>query len=235
MAYSEPARTAAGRTRSTILAALVVVSGALIGFLACQPLTSSSSSPFSSSSSSSVASPTDIPHGDRHRAPGEADGARAPGEADGVVDGADGVVPDGVTVFDDGFPAVANLDPDLLGALRQAGTDAGDDGVAFVVNSGWRSPEYQEQLLQEAVSEYGSEEEAARWVATADTSLHVSGDAVDIGPSDATAWLSEQGDDYGLCQIYGNEPWHYELRPEAIDHGCPPMYADPTQDPRMQQ
>jgi D-alanyl-D-alanine carboxypeptidase len=45
---------------------------------------------------------------------------------------------------------------------------------------------------------------------------------------------SEHGADYGLCQIYGNEPWHYELRPEATDHGCPPMYADPTQDPRMQ-
>jgi zinc D-Ala-D-Ala carboxypeptidase len=230
-AYREPARTAGRRTRSTILVALVVVSGALVGFLAYQPLTSSSFSP----SSSSVASPTDIPDGDRHRAPGEADGARARGEADGLVDQADGVVPDGVTVFDDEFPAVANLDPDLLGPLRQAATDAADDGVEFQVNSGWRSPEYQEQLLREAVSEYGSEEEAARWVATADTSLHVSGDAVDIGPSDATAWLSEYGDDYGLCQIYGNEPWHYELRAEAIDHGCPAMYADPTQDPRMQQ
>jgi hypothetical protein len=86
-----------------------------------------------------------------------------------------------------------------------------------------------------AVSKYGSEEEAARWVATADTSAHVSGDAVDIGHSDATAWLSEHGAEYGLCQIYSNEPWHYELRPEAIDHGCPPMYADPTHDPRMQQ
>jgi hypothetical protein len=63
----------------------------------------------------------------------------------------------------------------------------------------------------------------------------VSGDAVDIGPSDATAWLSGHGAEYGLCQIYSNEPWHYELRPEAIDHGCPPMYADPTHDPRMQQ
>ena len=145
------------------------------------------------------------------------------------------MVPDGVTVFDDEFPAVANLDPDLLGTLRQAATDAGDNGVAFVVNSGWRSPEYQEQLLREAVSEYGSEEEAARWVATADMSLHVSGDAVDIGPSDATAWLSEQGAEYGLCQIYGNEPWHYELRPETTDHDCPRMYADRTRDPRMQQ
>jgi hypothetical protein len=25
------------------------------------------------------------------------------------------------------------------------------------------------------------------------------------------------------------------MRPEAIDHGCPPMYADPPHDPRMQQ
>ena len=63
----------------------------------------------------------------------------------------------------------------------------------------------------------------------------MSGDAVDIGHSDATAWLSEHGAGYGLCQIYGNEPWHYELRPEAVDHGCPRMYADPTHDPRMQR
>ena len=47
--------------------------------------------------------------------------------------------------------------------------------------------------------------------------------------------LSEHGRAYGLCQIYGNEPWHYELRPEAIAHGCPAMYADPTHDPRMQR
>ena len=58
-------------------------------------------------------------------------------------------------------------------------------------------------------------------MATPETSAHVSGDAVDIGPSGAAAWLSEHGRAYGLCQIYGNEPWHYELRPEAVDHGCP--------------
>jgi hypothetical protein len=63
----------------------------------------------------------------------------------------------------------------------------------------------------------------------------VSGDAVDIGPSAARAWLSQHGAEYGLCQIYRNEPWHYELRPEAIDDGCPPMYADPTHDPRMRR
>jgi zinc D-Ala-D-Ala carboxypeptidase len=196
MSYSEPARAAAGRTRSAILAALVVVSAALVGVLGHQSL---------AVPSSSATSPID------------------------------GVVPDGVTVFDDEYPAVANLDPALLGALRQAATDAAGDGVGFFVDSGWRSPQYQEQLLREAVSRYGSEAEAARWVATADTSAHVSGDAVDIGHSDATAWLSEHGAGYGLCQTYSNEPWHYELRPEAIGHGCPPMYADPTHDPRMQQ
>ena len=146
-----------------------------------------------------------------------------------------GAVPDRATVFDEGFPAVANLDPALLDALRDAAADASDDGVVFDLNSGWRSPAYQERLLREAVAEYGSAQEAARWVATADTSPHVSGDAVDIGPSDATAWLSEHGSGYGLCQIYGNEPWHFELRLEAVDRGCPPTYADPTHDPRMQR
>jgi zinc D-Ala-D-Ala carboxypeptidase len=129
---------------------------------------------------------------------------------------------------------VANLDPDLRSALHQAAADAADDGIELVVDSGRRSPEYQQQLLDEAVSTYGSLEEAARWVATPETSAHVSGDAVDIGPSAAAAWLSVHGAEYGLCQIYGNEPWHYELRPEAVDHGCPAMYADPTHDPRMQ-
>jgi hypothetical protein len=169
-------------------------------------------------SSSTAASPVGLLRGEHRAALGEADG----------------VVPDGVTVFDDGVPAVAKLDPSLLGVLRRAATDAADDGVQFYVTSGWRSPAYQEQLLREAVSKYGSVAEAARWVASPETSAHVSGDAVDIGPVDAAAWLSGHGADYGLCQIYGNEPWHYELRPEARDQGCPPTYADPTHDPRMQ-
>jgi zinc D-Ala-D-Ala carboxypeptidase len=209
--HSEPARTTTRRIRirRILVAGLLVVIAAIAADLGYQLL---------ASSSSPAASPIDVPRGEHRRALGEADSA----------------VTDGTTVFDDESAGVANLDSDLLGALRQAATDAADDGVEFVVDSGWRSPEYQDQLFREAVSKYGSEEEAARWVATAETSAHVSGDAVDIGPSDATAWLSEHGAEYGLCQIYGNEPWHYELRPEAIDDGCPPMYADPTHDPRMQ-
>jgi len=152
----------------------------------------------------------------------------------GALGEADGVVPDGVTVFDDEYPAVANLDHDLLRALRRAATDAAGDGVRFYVDSGWRSPQYQEQLLDAAIAKYGSEEKAAQWVATPSTSAHVSGDAVDIGHADAAAWLSGHGAAYGLCEIYRNEPWHYELRPGAIDRGCPAPYADPTHDPRMQ-
>jgi zinc D-Ala-D-Ala carboxypeptidase len=148
---------------------------------------------------------------------------------------AGGHVPEGTTVFDDEMAGVVKLDPALLGALRRAATDAAADGVGFVVDSGWRSRAYQAQLFREAISKYGSEYEAARWVATPDTSAHVSGNAVDVGPAAAAAWLSGHGAEYGLCQTYGNEPWHYELRPEAVDRGCPPMYADPTRDPRMQR
>jgi len=147
----------------------------------------------------------------------------------------DGAVPDGATVFANQIPAVAKLDPALLRALRHAATDAAEDGIRILVDSGWRSPQYQAQLLREAVSEYGSEEEAARWVATPETSAHVSGEAVDLAPAAATTWLARHGATYGLCQIYRNEPWHYELRPKAVDQGCPPMYADPTHDPRMQR
>ena len=181
---------------------------------------------FSTLPSSSSASPS--------LSPSDAPAAPPRGDNRGTLDQT-GRVADGVTVFDDGVAAIANLDPALLEALHQAATDAAGDGVQFVVNSGWRSPEYQDQLFQEAISEYGSQEEAARWVATAATSSHVSGDAVDIGQLDATAWLSEHGAAYGLCQIYDNEPWHYEFRPDAIDHGCPATYADPSEDPRMQQ
>ncbi|WP_409234535.1 M15 family metallopeptidase [Streptomyces sp. PA5.6] len=146
------------------------------------------------------------------------------------------IPPGGATVFDDSIPAVAKLDPELRKALRHAATAAAaDNGVEFRVNSGWRSAEHQNRLLREAVEKYGSESEAARWVATAETSPHVAGDAVDIGGSGATAWLSGHGAAYGLCQIYRNEPWHYELRVDAADRGCPRMYADPTQDPRMRR
>jgi zinc D-Ala-D-Ala carboxypeptidase len=229
--YSRPARTTTRRIRIRTIrvAGLLVVIVALAAALGHQL----------PASSSSTAAPTYVLPRAHPGAPGDRGGAIPGGttvaEHRGALGEADGAVPNGTTVFDNEIPGVAKLDSDLLGALRRAAADAAGDGVQFYVDSGWRSPEYQEQLLREAISKYGSKEAATRWVATPNTSAHVSGDAVDIGPSRAAAWLSEHGGAYGLCQIYGNEPWHYELRPAAIDHGCPAMYADPTHDPRMRQ
>ena len=165
MTYSEPARTTTRRIRIRRIrvAGLLVVIAAIAAALGYQV----------AASSSSTASPP------RRRRPSSARSSTI-----GALGEADGAVPDGTTVFDDEIPGVAKLDPALLGALRQAATDAAGDGVEVLVDSGWRSPEYQEQLLHEAVSKYGSEAEAARWVATPNTSAHVSGDAVDIGPSE---------------------------------------------------
>lgn len=154
---------------------------------------------------------------------------------DGAVTADDGLLPDGqtVSIFDDSSPVVANLSDDLRSAVRDAATDARADGVEFVVTSGWRSSALQTKLLKDAVATYGSEEEAARWVATPETSSHVTGDAVDLGPLAAQDWLAQYGAAYGLCQTYANERWHYELRPQAVEDGCPAAYADPTEDPRM--
>jgi hypothetical protein len=211
------------RRRAAGLLAVIAAIAAVLGYQA--------------SRSSTSASPAHVVGTEHHHAPKRrvALGERRAFTGGGELGEADGAVPDGTTVFDDRVPGVAKLDPALLGALRRAATDAANVGVEFHVDSGWRSAAYQERLLQEAVSQYGSEQEAARWVAPPDRSAHVSGDAVDIGPSAAAAWLSEHGAAYGLCRIYANEPWHFELRPEAVDQGCPAMYADPTHDPRMQQ
>jgi zinc D-Ala-D-Ala carboxypeptidase len=187
--------------------------------------------PASPASAAAPARPTPV-HGDSHGELGAPPGADS-GGGNVTLGPADGVLPGGTTVFDDGLPGIARLDPALLDALRRASADAQHEGVHIDVDSGWRSRAYQEQLFRQAVSTYGSEATAARWVAIPGTSTHESGNAVDVGPFGADAWLSRHGATYGLCQIYRNEPWHYELRPDAADRGCPPMYADPTHDPRL--
>jgi hypothetical protein len=125
----------------------------------------------------------------------------------------------------DDRPTVDNLDPDLLAAVRAAAHDAQEDGVRLEITSGWRSRAHQQRLFDEAVRKYGSEEEARRYVSTPDVSAHVTGDAVDIGPTEADDWLNQHGADYGLCQIFANEIWHFEL---ATTPGgeCPDMLPD---------
>lgn len=147
---------------------------------------------------------------------------------------AGGLLPAGATPLDGHLPGIANLDPALLSALRAASRRAARDGVRIEVNSGWRSREQQARLLCEAVARYGSAAEAERWVAPADASLHVTGDAVDVGPAPAASWLSVHGARFGLCRVYRNEPWHFELRTNAVEEGCPPLYRDAASDPRLE-
>lgn len=140
---------------------------------------------------------------------------------------ADGYIADGegLPPFATDQPAVGNLAPDLRAAVQRASTDAARDGVALIITSGWRSVRYQQSLLDAAIAQYGSEAEARRWVNIPEKSAHVTGKAVDIGPTAAALWLRQHGNRYGLCQIYGNEMWHYEL---ATEPGgiCPRPIAD---------
>ena len=213
--------------RALALVALVAIGGLLVAAVADHPPPPAAAAPLDTAPAAPTVTAPAPP------APVEPPPIGEPARGDGRLGVQDGVVPDGVTVFDNGYPAVTRLDPALLTTLRRAASDAAEDGVTIHVKSGWRSSTYQDRLLQQAVAKYGSAEEAARWVATADTSMHVSGDAVDVGTS-GVSWLARHGAAYGLCQTYGNEPWHYELFPDAVGHGCPAMYADPTHDPRMQ-
>ncbi len=128
-----------------------------------------------------------------------------------------------VDPFDDNHPAISNLDPQLRAALQQAAAAAKQNGVKdFWVTSGWRSEDYQQELLDSAVAKYGSRAEASKWVASPDDSSHVTGNAVDVGPTNAADWLSRKGQRFGLCQVYANELWHYELL-TSPGRRCPAM------------
>ncbi len=124
--------------------------------------------------------------------------------------------------YDVANPAVGYLNPALLTAVQQAAGAAAADGITMTITSGWRSPEFQQQLLDDAVATYGSLAAARLYVQTPERSKHVLGQAVDLGGPAADAWLQTNGARFGLCRIYANEPWHFELAVDAAG-GCPPM------------
>lgn len=130
-----------------------------------------------------------------------------------------------LTVDDDRHRAMTGLDAELRDALRSAQEAAKVDGIVFDVTSGWRSVDYQRWLLGDAIRTYGTEAIARQYVASPEGSSHVTGRAVDIGSLDAQLWLIEHGREWGLCQTYANERWHFE---KATDAGgeCPAAKAD---------
>ncbi len=146
---------------------------------------------------------------------------------DPPADPGDGSLPGGNTLspFDVQDPAVGRLDPDLLSAIQNAATAAAADGVTMTITSGWRSPEFQQRLLDQAVRTYGSLAAARRYVQTPQQSKHVVGQAVDVAGPAADTWLSANGARFGLCRIYANEAWHFELATDALGN-CPALLPD---------
>jgi zinc D-Ala-D-Ala carboxypeptidase len=141
-----------------------------------------------------------------------------------ATDTVGGWIPDGQTLspFDVSNPALAQLDPALLNAVQDAARAAASEGIGLRITSGWRSVGFQERLFDDAVRTYGSADIASQYVASPDVSKHVVGQAVDVAPVDADKWLIRNGAQFGLCQIYANELWHFEL---AVDEqrNCPPL------------
>ncbi|GJF17198.1 hypothetical protein NGTWS0302_13580 [Mycolicibacterium cyprinidarum] len=145
----------------------------------------------------------------------------------GAVDTVGGWLPDGVTLspFDSANPILSQLNPALLQAVQDAARSAQAEGIELRVTSGWRSKGFQQRLFDDRVRAYGSVEAAAEFVATPEVSKHVTGQAIDIGPAEADRWLIANGSRFGLCQIYANEIWHFELAADAQGR-CPALLPD---------
>jgi D-alanyl-D-alanine carboxypeptidase len=149
-------------------------------------------------------------------------GAPARPTKSGPAGADDGVLPDHTSAFDTSLPGIAKLDPALRTAVQQAEQAMKEDGIRMQVTTGWRSKKYQQELLDKAIRKYGSRKKALEYVAEPDQSHHVTGHAVDIGPTDADDWLIRQGNRFGLCQTLSNEMWHFELV-TTPGGTCPPM------------
>lgn len=134
-----------------------------------------------------------------------------------------GWIPDGqpVSPLDMTNLAIIRLNPRLLAALQAAARTAAAEGVQVEISSGWRSKRFQQLLLDEHAQTHKNPRTAAETVISPGLFKHVSGDAVDV-PAATADWLASHGAEFGLCQVYAEEPWHFELL--ATAHGsCPTL------------
>lgn len=107
----------------------------------------------------------------------------------------------------------SGLDPAFLASLQQMFQAAPPEIQSHLrVMSGFRSPDRQAQLWQNALAKYGSPEAARKWVAPPGRSQHNYGNAVDLKYLDpaATAWAHENAQKFGLNFPLSNENWHIE-------------------------
>lgn len=118
----------------------------------------------------------------------------------------------------------AGLDAELAARFAAAQQAATADGIELRLVSGARTAEEQQALVDQAVDEHGVPE-AYRWVLPPEASAHVTGLAIDVGPTEGTYWLVEHGLEHGLCQTYANEVWHFEKLPDGAT-ACPEQHPD---------
>lgn len=120
---------------------------------------------------------------------------------------------------------VVEIHPLLQNRFDAASAAAALEGVTLYITSGFRSQARQEALFADAITKYGSESEAAKWVLPARFSHHPQGLAIDVNyPKDPAGakWLEDNGARFGLCRVYANEWWHFEAV-TAPGQACPAM------------
>jgi hypothetical protein len=132
----------------------------------------------------------------------------------------------GAAARPDSFTGMADPFQQALARMLQ---DAPEE-VKLGITSGYRSPEVQQRLWEEALAKYGSEAEARKWVAPPGKSQHNHGNAADLefmSPA-AQEWVHANAERYGLAFPLSNEAWHVELAGARDGHNRPQTAAPPT-------
>jgi LAS superfamily LD-carboxypeptidase LdcB len=90
--------------------------------------------------------------------------------------------------------------PDVALAFDRMERAAGADGVALLINSGYRSDAEQAELFRRHPD--------PKWVAPPGRSLHRYGTELDLGPPSAYGWLAANAHRFHFIQRYEWEAWH---------------------------
>ena len=104
---------------------------------------------------------------------------------------------DGPLAYRQGKP----MRPDVAQAFDRMEQAAKQDGVALVINSGFRSDAEQAVLF--------ARNPDPRMVAPPGKSLHRNGTELDLGPPSAYGWLDAHGGRFHFVQRYSWEDWHW--------------------------
>jgi hypothetical protein len=121
----------------------------------------------------------------------------------------------------------SGLNPNFSAALSQFFAAAPPEVQAQMrIASGYRSPQIQAGLWEQALRKYGSPEKARKWVAPPGRSQHNHGHAVDLkylAPA-AMQWAHANAGKYGLSFPLKHETWHIEY---AGARGAQPATSNP--------